>query len=238
VSLLLTGLTAVLQTAVNQFIALDQNAKSQFQELAGKVMAIEFTDLPFKLYFIPTRDEVQVFSQYDGAIDTRLRGSSIQVLAMGASARPGDKLFKREVRIDGDTELGQRFQDILRNMDIDWEERFSLFMGDVAAHKLGNVARGLFQWGRQGLASLQDNISEYIHYESNSLPTRFEVNTFIGEVDNLRDDIERLNARVQRLCSAPTTSPSGPSTPNAPPGSKAPLKSKAPRSRTKKAGDQ
>ena len=189
----------MIQTAVNQFIELDQNAKRRFQALAGKVLAVEFTDLPLRLYFIPTGADMQIYSQYDGVVDTRLRGSSIQLLSMGASARPGEKLFKREVQIDGDTELGQRFQEILRNLDIDWEERLSLFVGDVAAHKLGNAARSLFQWGRQTVGSLQENISEYFQYESNSVPARFEVDNFIRDVDVLRDDVERLNARVQRL---------------------------------------
>ena len=188
-----------MQTAVNKFLELDQNSKGQLQALAGKVLAIEFTDLPFKLYFLPTQDDLQVYSQYDGAIDTRLRGSSIQLLAMGASDDPGERLFKGEVQIDGDTELGQQFQDILRNMDIDWEERLSLILGDVVAHKMGNAARGFLQWSRQSVFSLQENISEYFRYETNAVPSRFDIDDFIHEVDRLRDDTERLNARVQRL---------------------------------------
>lgn len=206
VSLLLTGLTAVLQTAVNRFIELDQNAKAQFQSLAGKVLAIEFTDLPFKLYFLPTRDDMQIHSHYDGTVDTRLCGSSLQLLAMGASARPGERLFKGEVRIDGDTELGEHFQMILRNMDIDWEEHLSVFLGDVAAHKLGNLARGFFHWGRQSVVSLQENFGEYLKYEANSVPARFEVDNFTHDVDALRDDVERLAARIQRLKSSISSS--------------------------------
>lgn len=197
--LLLTGLTAVLQTAVNQFIELDQNAKGQFKALAGKVLAIELTDLPFKLYFLPTAEDLQVYSQYDGTVDTRLRGSSIQLLAMGASARPDEQLFKGEVQIEGDTELGQRFQEILRSFQVDWEEHLSFVLGDVAAHKLANSARGLFQWGRKSFVSLQENVGEYIKFEANSVAARFEVEGFIEQVDTLRDDAERLSARVQRL---------------------------------------
>jgi ubiquinone biosynthesis protein UbiJ len=212
VSLLLTGLTAVLQAAVNQFIELDQNTKSQFQTLAGKVLAVEFTDLSLTLYFLPTGGDLQIYSHYDGATDTRLRGSSIQLLTMGVSERPGERLFKGDVQIDGDTELGQQFQDILRNMDIDWEERLSLILGDVTAHKLGNAVRGFFQWGKSGVASLQENLSEYITYETNSVPARFEVDKFNRDVDTVRDDTERLNVRVQRLQSMLSSADSASST--------------------------
>ena len=200
-SLLLTGLTATIQTAVNQFLELDQNAKTQLQSLAGKVLAVEFSDLPLKLYFIPTQDDLQIFSQFDGNVDTCLRGTSVQLLSMSASARPGERLFKGAVSIEGDIDLGQRFQDILRNIDIDWEEQLSHVVGDVAAHKLGNVVRSLLQWGRQTAQSLQDNTGEYLKYETNSLPARFEIEQFQQQVDTLRDDVERMEARVQRIMS-------------------------------------
>jgi ubiquinone biosynthesis protein UbiJ len=200
-SLLQTGLTAAIQTAVNQFLELDQHAKSQLQSLAGKVLAIEFSDLPLKLYFIPTDDDLQIFSQYDGVADTRLRGTSVQILAMGGSARPGESLFKGEVSIEGDIDLGQRFQEILRNMDIDWEERLSYLVGDVAAHKLGNAARSLINWGRQTALSVEDNLGEYLQFESNTVPARFEIDQFQHEVDTLRNDVERLEARIQRITS-------------------------------------
>jgi len=201
-NLLFTGLTAALQTAVNRVLELDQTAKSRLQKLAGKVLAIELSDVPVKLYFIPTEDELQVFSYYDGRVDTRLRGSSIELLSMGVSARPGESLFKGSVHIQGDVELGQEFQDILRAMDFDWEERLSYLVGDVAAHKMGNTVRSVMQWGAQTVASMQDNLAEYLKFESDALPARFEVDAFEREVDTLRDDVERLAARVQRLASA------------------------------------
>ncbi len=198
-SLLFTGLAATLQTATNQFLKLDPNAKAKLHAMAGKVLAVEFSDLPITLYFLPTADDLQIFSHYDGAVDTRLRGSSLQLLSMGASARPGDSLFKGAVSIEGDIDTGQRFQDILRSLDIDWEERFSYLLGDVAAHKLGNLVRGALAWGRQSAQSLQDNLGEYLKFESNSVPARFEIERFEREVDTLRNDVERLEARVQRL---------------------------------------
>jgi ubiquinone biosynthesis protein UbiJ len=204
-SLLLTGMTAALQTAINRVVELDQTTKSRLQKLAGKVLAIELSDVPVTLYFVPTEDELQIFSHYDGVVDTRLQGSSIQLLSMGVSAKPGESLFKGEVQIQGDVEMGQEFQNILRAMDIDWEERLSYLVGDVAAHKMGNTVRSMLGWGAQTVASLQDNLAEYLKFESESLPARFELDAFEHDVDTLRDDVERLEARVQRLTVVPAT---------------------------------
>lgn len=200
-NLIVTGITAALQTAVNQVLGLDQHANQQFQQLAGKVLAIEFTDLPLSLFFVPTEEELQIFSHYEGTVDTRLRGTSLQMMLMGGIEKPGDSLFKGSVDIQGDTELGQRFQEILRNFEFDWEEHLSHVLGDVAAHKLGNTVRDVLQWGKQTAQSLRNNISEYLQYESGSLPARFEVEGFARDVDVLRNDVERLAARFQRLSS-------------------------------------
>ena len=43
------------------------------------------------------------------------------------------------------------------------------------------------------------NIREYLQEESRELPSRYEVERFTADVNALRDDVERLAARVQRL---------------------------------------
>jgi len=63
------------------------------------------------------------------------------------------------------------------------------------------VARSFAQWGLQTALSLQDNLGEYLKYETNSVPARFEIDQFQREVDTLRDDVERLEARIQRITS-------------------------------------
>ena len=44
-----------------------------------------------------------------------------------------------------------------------------------------------------------DNIREYLQEESRDLPTRYEVEQFSQRVGKLRDDVERIAARLKRL---------------------------------------
>ena len=46
---------------------------------------------------------------------------------------------------------------------------------------------------------MTDNIREYLQEESRDLPSRYEVDRFTADVDALRDDVDRLAARVGRL---------------------------------------
>ena len=47
--------------------------------------------------------------------------------------------------------------------------------------------------------TIHENIREYLQEESGTLPSRYEVERFTRKVDALRDDVERLEARLNRL---------------------------------------
>ena len=43
------------------------------------------------------------------------------------------------------------------------------------------------------------NIREYLQEESQDVPSRYEVDRFADKVNDLRDDVERLEARISHL---------------------------------------
>ena len=43
------------------------------------------------------------------------------------------------------------------------------------------------------------NIREYLQEESRDAPSRYEVDRFTANVNALRDDVDRLEARIDRL---------------------------------------
>jgi len=43
------------------------------------------------------------------------------------------------------------------------------------------------------------NVSEYLQEESRDVPSRYEVERFTRRVNALRDDTDRLEARIRRL---------------------------------------
>jgi ubiquinone biosynthesis protein UbiJ len=43
------------------------------------------------------------------------------------------------------------------------------------------------------------NVREYLQEESGDVPSRYEVEKFAGQVNVLRDDVDRVEARINRL---------------------------------------
>jgi ubiquinone biosynthesis protein UbiJ len=191
-------LLAALEIAFNRYLRLDPEAPQRMGALVGNVIAIEIQGPDIAVYLIPGTDGVQVLGAYEGAADTCLSGTPLALARLGAQGGP-DSLFAGEVMISGDVELGAAFQHVLGSIDIDWEEQFAHVVGDVVAHQAGRAARGLRGWGAQVLDTLERDLAEYLHEETRDLPTRREVESFLSEVDTLRADADRLEARVKRL---------------------------------------
>ena len=192
-------MSAAMEMAINRYLALDPAAATRMQALAGKVIGIELRDVNLRFFMLPAQDQLHVHGHFDGEADTTLRGTSLAMARMSLSDKASDSLFSGDVEISGDVELGEQFRAVLDSMDIDWEEQLSKLTGDVIAHQVGNLVRGVMQWGKKAGDTLQQDLAEYLHEESRVLPVRHEVDEFINVVDEVRMAVDRLQARLRRL---------------------------------------
>ena len=64
--------------------------------------------------------------------------------------------------------------------------------------------RSTSRWGRSTLKTLKLDLKEYLQEESGLLPVRREIEIFLGDVDALREDTDRLEARIERLRGRPS----------------------------------
>ena len=194
-----TAVTAGIELAINRVLQLDEDILPRLQTLQGKVIAIEVRGLDVSLYLIPEINKLSVYGRFEGEPDTTLRGTPLALMRMGLVKHAGDVLFAGDVEISGDVELGQQFSEILQALDIDWEEHLSHLTGDLLAHKLGNVVRGALSWGQQTMDTLGQDVAEYLQEESETVPNQDEAEGFMSQVDVLRTDVDRMEARVKRL---------------------------------------
>jgi len=190
---------AGLEAALNRYIALDPEGAARLAPLHGRLIAIELAGFGTRIDLIPGPDGLQVFGAYEGEPDCLLRGSPLGLARMGLAERKEDQLFGGEVQVEGDTRLAQEFGAFLGGLDVDWEEQLSRLVGDPIAHQVGSGLRALADWGRKSSATLTQDLKEYLQEEGRLVPTAYEVQGFLDRVDTLRDDVERLAARVERL---------------------------------------
>jgi ubiquinone biosynthesis protein UbiJ len=193
------ALTATLEGLLNKAIHLDPETPARLAPLHGRVIRMDLLGVGGSLYFIPDPNGIQILNEYEAETDCTLRGSPFDLIRMRGSRESVEQLFQGTIEIEGDTALAQAFGALLSDLDIDWEEPLSQVTGDIAAHEIGKLVRSAVNWGRAVGRTSEQNLKEYLHEELRLLPGPNELASFIKEVDRLRDDTERLDARIQQL---------------------------------------
>ena len=197
--MLSSALTALLDSSLNSWLALDKDSTQRLEGLAGKVICLRITGLEISLYFFPSVNGIYSLSEYTGEVDVTLIAPPISLMRLSRAKDSGKYLLESDVRIEGNIGLSEKFSHLLSAVDLDWEEWLSHLVGDIVAYQAGEAVRGSRAWLQESHHAMQLNTSEYLQEESRILPADAEVAYYLDQVDHLRADAERLEARVQRL---------------------------------------
>ncbi len=185
-----------LANVLNRNIRATTPARELCEELAGTVVAVRVRDTALAMWFIVHEDQLELTTEgYDEA-DVLISGSLFTLARMAGAV---GAVRDGSLELSGDPLLAQKFQQLLEFAKPDLEEELSGVVGDVAAHRIGEIARGVGKWTREAGATMGANVREYLQEESRDLPSRYEVDRFAAKVGELRDDVARLEARLNRL---------------------------------------
>lgn len=192
---------AAIELGLNQYLALDPDIKPQLAKFEGKVIALEITSPAQTLYLLPGASGIQVLSQYAGEADTTISGSllALSQMSLANKEEKTKAVFKGNINIRGDINLGQHFQSLFEHIDIDWEEHLSHISGDIIAHQVSQFGRKLFNWGKSTQENLSRDVKDYLNYETRDLLDSREMAVFLAQVDDIRNDVDRLESRLKRL---------------------------------------
>ena len=192
-------LMSALETALNKFLALDQNSSSFLAPLAGKIIAVTYTPFNETIYLCPTDNSIQLLDYSPDQPDTQLSGSVFALGLMGLSSKPMRSIFSGEVKIEGDMNTGRKFQELFAKLDINLEQQLARFTGDTIAHNISQFFRAGQNWSKESIETFRLNASEFLQEETRDLPAGPEVDIFYRQIDELRTDFDRLQSRIERL---------------------------------------
>lgn len=192
---------APLESVLNRNIAGSAAARRLCKQLEGKVLALHVSGLPLSVFFRSDGERMGIDTADAPGADApaaTLSGSPLALLRLAGPA-PESAIRGGSIQIQGDAEVAQAFSELLKQAQPDLEEELSRVIGDVAAHQVGNTARAMLGFGKRAVDTLTQNVAEYLQEEGRDLPTRTEADEFVADVDKLRDDVARLEARLANL---------------------------------------
>lgn len=184
------------ETVINQALRYDPATQRRLQALDGKSIFIE-TQSPAMAFMLTIQGpRVRLLPEASGRPHATIEAASYALLKLAVAEQP--QLIGGSLRVHGQVQLIEQLHAIARQLDIDWEEPLALLFGDSAGHQLGQTVRSLFSFARKTARTLVMNSSEYLQEEQALLPVRWELDEFADETQDLRADVERLEARLQR----------------------------------------
>ncbi len=187
----------------NALLRLDPETLEKLAPFRGKVFCIDLIEPAYTLYLFPSKEGFEIKNRADLAeeiqADVTLTGSLWAFMQIAKEGSNSDLFHSGRIQMNGDAELGQAFQSVLTQIDIDWEELLSKVVGDMAAHQASVLFGNLRSWFTSQSTSTRESTGALLQNEMQLSPTPQEVNEFSDDVESLRSDIARLEARINRL---------------------------------------
>ena len=194
------GLIAALEVGGNRLLGYDPDALARCRELEGCCIALEITDLDFRVYCHPGAAGLRLSRDAPAReIDASISGRLMALVNLAANDDKLSTSMRERVSYHGDIALAQRMQQIIAGVDIDWEEVLAGHTGDVLAYQLTRGWHELTGHLRAGAESLLATTSEYLREEARLTPTQTEFERLADGITALRHDAARVEARLELL---------------------------------------
>ena len=183
--------TLLLCAALNALLDKQPGAKSRLARHVGKCVRLSVPPLSLRI----EADGGLTAAAPDAVADVRLTPVPASLPGWFAGGKVGD-LF----RVEGDGLLAADLSHALA--DFDWVLALRPYLGDIAAARVDQLIQGVMNWRGHAAESVGRNLAEYAVYEQAWLAEPMAAREFIAAVDQLRDDVDRLEARLHLLESA------------------------------------
>lgn len=186
-----------LQAALNRVLALDVATQQALHALDGRSVQVHLRGPELALAISVIDGQLQVGPpQADNNLRVAATPGALLAMAMrgeGEGPAPG------KVEIAGDAELARRLQNLARDFAPDFEEAFAQTFGDVLGVPIARAVRLSLGHVRVSASHLTQDGAAWLRDEARLALAPGEVESFLDEVDTLRERSERLDSRVRRL---------------------------------------
>ncbi len=105
----------------------------------------------------------------------------------------------KAAKIRGNIDLANALNEVMDQIRPDPEAYLASKIGDIAAHRIMGFATAFKQGAEALVVRLKDQFTEHVAEGQSVIVPTPEVHAFMDDVSNLRNDVARLQQRVDRL---------------------------------------
>lgn len=157
-------------------------------------MLLHITQLDWRIAIRIQHGYVQIQRDRGMAADLTLSGKPTALLHVAQT-----KQVSRDIHIAGDAHLAQTLQHWFKSTQIDWEGLLAEAIGDAPAYHFSHVFSRIKAFAQTVHRNLLENTGDYLLDETHTAIHQAEAEAFNQGVNETRYDIDRLEARINRL---------------------------------------
>jgi len=184
---------------VNKILFLDEETCNSLKKINKKVIVFEFINTKIKLYITSIERGLSIKTKCNSKPDVVIKTSPGNFIRIILSSKNQSSTHPFDMKIEGDITLARNFEEIMSNLNVDFEDPLSRLLGNKLAFQIGRFIREAKKSTFLAAETILLDISEYLRFEIEMLPDELLMSEFCEEVDFLRDETELASKRIDRL---------------------------------------
>ncbi|MGI5310204.1 ubiquinone biosynthesis accessory factor UbiJ [Rheinheimera sp. WS51] len=190
-------LCAAAEATVAGIIKLDPNAKQGLLKLQGKQLSFTLRELSLTLVITATTDTL-LFNQHNEPTDCAISTDFTSLKQLRDPSQLTRLIKADALQIDGDIQVAQQFSYFFEQLNPDWAQALSVYIGDAAAHRVTKAIEQIQRYITEQSQHLTELTTELAQDELRLSPTSIEVAQFSQHVSDVAARVALLQQQLNK----------------------------------------
>ena len=189
----------LLELASNKTLEHDPSTQARLVKLQGKTMTLHIKSLEQSLSITPYPEGLEFSNDVPEQVDVTLSATLSALIKISRDGMENAELEAGELEIQGDPIIGQRFAQIIADLNIDWESLLAEQIGEAPAKLISVSATQAREFAKESQSQIKSMLSRLLTDDLDLVAEKSDVEHFLDDVDELRADVDRLAVRIKRI---------------------------------------
>ena len=183
---------------INTALEYDPATQRQIAALEGKLLLIESNLPPLSVAIEATSAGIMLHSNWQDSADTTVSGSLAAMLSLAVSSDDYISFAGTGICVTGNLEFLNEINNLMKNINVDWEAALAKIIGDIPAHLLAASLRNSTAVAKDASQRAKSAAAEIAQEELRATPSATEYEDFTQRVRHLSTEVERAAARINK----------------------------------------
>ena len=197
--MLTTLACALIENLLNVLLKKEPDLAKALDKVKHQTLVVEIRDWETVYGITFTGKQIMVFNNYQDQAECKI-STHLDTLSELTNPSVITQLIRQEkLDLDGDIHLAQSYSGAFSNLDIDWAEHLSSFIGDAPAHLIFESGQQITTSCKQRGKTLESTLTQLFQDELNVAIHPLELQQFKQHTRALKQHMAQLEQRINQL---------------------------------------